>query len=90
MANSLRAKLSKLRHDGNITDAEYQAFMKKLDRHDAEIRNDTIDKFSKQLKERMEDTRWTRIFDTSCILENDKPDKCIGIVDEIAEEMKEK
>ena len=37
MANSLRAKLSKLRHDGNITDAEYQKLIKKLDGHDAEI-----------------------------------------------------
>lgn len=39
MANSLRAKLSKLRHDGNITDAEYQELIKKLDGHDAEIYN---------------------------------------------------
>lgn len=37
MANSLRAKLSKLRHDGNITDAEYQELIKKLDGHDMEI-----------------------------------------------------
>lgn len=37
MANSLRAKLSKLRHDGHITDAEYQAFIKKLDGHDRVI-----------------------------------------------------
>ena len=37
MANSLRAKLSKLRHDGHITDAEYQAFNKKMDGHDREI-----------------------------------------------------
>ena len=39
MANSLRAKLSKLRHDGHITDAEYQELIKKLDGHDAEIYN---------------------------------------------------
>lgn len=45
MANSLRSKLSKLRHDGHITDAEYQAFIKKLDGHDAEIRNKAIDEF---------------------------------------------
>ena len=37
MANSLRAKLSKLRHDGHITDAEYQAFIKKMEGHDMEI-----------------------------------------------------
>lgn len=54
-----------------------------------EIRNKAIDDFAKKLKERMEDTRWTTIFDTSCIFENDKLDKCIKIVDEIAEQMKE-
>lgn len=37
MSNSLRAKLSKLRHDGHITDAEYQAFVKKMDGHDRVI-----------------------------------------------------
>lgn len=51
-------------------------------------RNKAIDEFAEKLKERMEDTRWTTIFDTSCIFENDKLDKCIKIVDEIAEQMK--
>ena len=50
MENSLRAKLSKLRHDGHITDAEYQAFIKKMDGHDAEIRNKVIDEFVEKLK----------------------------------------
>lgn len=45
MANSLRAKLSKLRHDGNITDTEYQALIKKLDGHDTENRAKAIDEF---------------------------------------------
>ena len=45
MANSLRAKLSKLRHDGHITDNEYQAFLKKIDGHDREIYNKAIDDF---------------------------------------------
>lgn len=49
MANSLRAKLSKLRHDGHITDAEYQAFIKKLDGHDREIRAKAIDEFVEKL-----------------------------------------
>jgi hypothetical protein len=51
MANSLRAKLSKLRHDGNITDAEYQELIKKLDGHDAEIRVKVIDEFAERLKD---------------------------------------
>lgn len=53
MANSLRAKLSKLRHDRNITDAEYQELIKKLDGHDREIRNKTINEFTERLKERI-------------------------------------
>ena len=52
MANSLRAKLSKLRHDGHITDAEYQAFIKKLDGHDAEIRNKAILDFAERMCDR--------------------------------------
>lgn len=36
----------------------------------------------------LEETRWTTIFDTSCIFENDKLDKCIKIVNELAEEHK--
>ena len=51
MANSLRAKLSKLRHDRNITDAEYQELIKKLDGHDREIRNKVISEFTERLKE---------------------------------------
>lgn len=50
MANSLRAKLSKLRHDRNITDAEYQELIKKLDGHDREIKNKAIDEFAGRLK----------------------------------------
>lgn len=50
MPNSLRAKLSKLRHEGNITDAEYQAFIKKLDGHDREIINKAIDDFAEVLR----------------------------------------
>lgn len=50
MANSLRAKLSKLRYDGHITDAEYQAFIKKMDGHDREIRAKAIDEFASELE----------------------------------------
>lgn len=57
MANSLRAKLSKLRHDGNITNAEYDELIKKLNGHDAEIRNKTIDEFVSRL-EKHEQENW--------------------------------
>lgn len=40
----------------------------------------------KVLIERLEETRWTTIFDTTCIFENDKLDKCIKIVNQLAEE----
>lgn len=43
MANSLRAKISKLRHDGNITNEKYQKLISKLDRHDKQIRAEVID-----------------------------------------------
>lgn len=51
MANSLRAKLSKLRHDGHITEEEYQAFIKKLDGHDKQIRAAGIDECIEKLYE---------------------------------------
>lgn len=44
--------------------------------------------FIEKLIGRLEETRWTTIFDTSCIFENDKLDKCIAIVNELAEEHK--
>lgn len=40
MPNSLKTKLSKLRHKGQITNEEYQELITKLDGHDAEIRAD--------------------------------------------------
>ena len=49
MANSLRAKLSKLRYDGHITDTEYRAFIKKFDGHEQEIRAKAIDEFVERL-----------------------------------------
>lgn len=66
MANSLRAKLSKLRHDGHITDAEYQAFIKKLDGHDAEIRNKAFNKVIMQLEAEVESSaKFIREYDDS-------------------------
>ena len=49
MANSLRAKLSKLKHDGHIDNAEYQKLIKKLDGHDRELRNKAIEEFAGRL-----------------------------------------
>lgn len=63
MANTLRSKLSKLRHDENITDAEYQAFIKRIYREDIEIRNKTIDECIKVIEE----TVWR---DTDMLVEN--------------------
>lgn len=51
MANSLRAKLSKLRHNRHITEEEYQAFIKKLDGHDRQIRVNAIDECINKLYE---------------------------------------
>ena len=49
MANSLRAKIKKLKHDGNITDAECQELLNKLDGHDKAIINATIDEFAERI-----------------------------------------
>lgn len=51
MANSLRAKLSKLRHDRLITEEEYQAFIKKLEGHDKHIREKALDDVLKRVRE---------------------------------------
>ena len=37
MPNSLRSKLSKLRHKGQITDDEYKELIDKLEGHDADL-----------------------------------------------------
>lgn len=52
MANSLRAKLSKLRRDRYISEKEYQAFIKKLDGHDKQLRADAIDECKAVILER--------------------------------------
>lgn len=49
MANSLCAKIKKLRHDGLISEAEYEEFIKKMYGHDRELKNQTIDEFSNLL-----------------------------------------
>lgn len=90
MANSLRAKLSKLRHDGNITDIEYQALIKKLDGHDAEIRAKAIDEFAERLKsDEFQKYNLDMVFETSRDLSYSN---CINAfceyIDKIAEEMR--
>lgn len=45
MSNSLNSKLSKLRHDGHITNKEYQILKSKLNETDTVVRNKTIDEF---------------------------------------------
>lgn len=57
MANSLRAKINKLKHDGCITDAECQELLNKLDGHDKAIINATIDEFVSRL-EKHEQENW--------------------------------
>ena len=47
MPNSLRAKLSKLRYKGEITQEEYSELINKLDGHDSEL----LDKVAHELKE---------------------------------------
>lgn len=50
MANSLRAKIKKLRHDRKITEEEYVDIISKLVGHDMLIRLKAIDEFAKAYK----------------------------------------
>lgn len=43
MPNSIRAKLSKLRYKGEITQEEYAELIKKLDGHDSELLDNVAD-----------------------------------------------
>lgn len=53
MANSLRVKLKKLRHDGKISEQELQTLLNKLDGHDKQLKldilNSVIEDFDKHL-----------------------------------------
>lgn len=49
MPLSLKTMLKKFVHKGQITQEEYDALIKKLDGHDKEIRNNTIDEFTEKL-----------------------------------------
>ena len=52
MANSLRSKLSKLRHDGKISEEEYQELIDKLGGHDkALLEAETLRRDVRELKE---------------------------------------
>lgn len=44
MPNSLRAKISKLRYKGEITQEEYSELIKKLEGHDADLLNKVMQK----------------------------------------------
>lgn len=49
MPMSLKVMLKKFAHKGQITQEEYDTLVKKLDGHDKEIRNNTIDEFVEKL-----------------------------------------
>ena len=51
MANSLKSKLAKLRHDRNISEKMYNELLDKLDGHDRELRNKAIDEFADKIME---------------------------------------
>ena len=51
MSNSLRTKLSKLRYEGNITDAEYKELIDKLDGHDKVLLDDHDQELIRKFRE---------------------------------------
>ena len=89
MANGLRAKLSKLRHDGHITDAEYKSFIKKDGWHDAEIRAKAIEEFAEQLKKKYEHCVVNDILMNNDVMSYTNSCSVFeSFIDEIAEEMR--
>lgn len=52
MPVSLKSKLSKLRHNGQITPEEYDALIKKVDGHDKELVKQFKDKLIEKLQAR--------------------------------------
>ena len=51
MPNSLRTKLSKLRYEGHITDAEYKELIDKLDGHDKVLLDDHDQELIRKFRE---------------------------------------
>lgn len=49
MANSLRAKINKLEHNGHISSDECKKLLKKLDGHDKILKNKIIDEFFEKI-----------------------------------------
>ena len=50
MPMSLKAKISKLRHKGKMTNAEYEELINKLEGHDKVLYDKAIDDFQEWLK----------------------------------------
>lgn len=51
MANSLRAKIKKLKHDGHIDSSICEDLLLKLDGHDRELRAKAIDEFAEEIRD---------------------------------------
>lgn len=80
MPNSLRAKISKLRYKGEITQEEYTELIKKLDGHDKEL----LDKVAERIHKKMCSENCG---ERQCV---DAMDRCVwyGYIDEAIAEMK--
>lgn len=82
MPNSLRAKLSKLRYKGEITQEEYAELIKKLDGHNSALLDRVAEKLKAQFKDMQFHTgrAW---FDFDAEI-----DRCSEKVDKVIEDMK--
>lgn len=90
MANSLKSKLAKLRHDRNISEKKYEDLLNKLDGHDRELRNKVIDKFAEALKEICKNHSVGKDEYTNEPLYAHEDRTWHNLIDDVAEQMKEK
>ena len=90
MANSLRSKLSKLRHDGNISDNMYHELLNKLNGHDRELRAKVIDEFAEALRDICKNHSIGNDEYTNEPLYGHEDGTWHNLIDDVAEQMKEK
>ena len=81
MANSLRAKLRKLKHDGYLTDTQCQELVNKLDGHDRELRNKVIDEVVDEIMKQLIELEQKYVFTT--------PALCNTVLRDLAKQMKD-
>ena len=88
MANSLKSKLEKLRHDRNISEKMHKDLLDKLDGHDRELSNKVIDKFAEVIRDICYKYPISTDADTNELLYAHEDGTWHNLIDNVAEQMK--